>query len=78
MRARQLGIEIPKEVSVTGFDDIALATVVTPSLTTVRVPQLEMGRTAANLMLELLSNKQPKSKELQTEIVHRESLIELC
>ena len=78
VRARQLGIDIPREVSVTGFDDIALAQVVSPSLTTVRVPQLEMGRSAANLMLELLSNKRPKSTELQTEIVQRESLIELC
>jgi len=78
VRARQLGIDIPQEVSVTGFDDIALAQVVSPSLTTVRVPQLEMGRSAANLMLELLSNKRPKSTELQTEIVQRESLIELC
>jgi len=78
VRARQLGIDIPRELSVTGFDDIALAQVVSPSLTTVRVPQLEMGRSAANLMLELLSNKRPKSTELQTEIVQRESLIELC
>jgi len=77
VRARKLGIEIPREVSVTGFDDISLATVVSPALTTVRVPQLEMGRSAATLMLELLSNKNPKSRELQTEIVYRESLIEL-
>ena len=77
VRARQLGIQIPGEVSVTGFDDISIATVVSPSLTTVRVPQLEMGRSAATLMLDLLSNNRPKSIELQTEIVHRESLIEL-
>lgn len=78
VRARQLGIEVPRQVSVTGFDDIALAKVVSPALTTVRVPQLEMGRSAATLMLDLLSNKRPKSKELQTEIVHRESLTEPC
>lgn len=77
VRAKKLGVEIPGEVSVTGFDDIALATVVSPALTTVRVPQLEMGRSAARLMLELLSDNRPQSIELQTEIVHRESLIEL-
>jgi len=77
VRARKLGIAIPGEVSVTGFDDIALATVVSPALTTVRVPQLEMGRSAAKLMLELLSNNRPQSVELQTEIVYRESLIEV-
>ena len=77
VRAGQLGLQIPQDVSVTGFDDIALATVVSPSLTTVRVPQLEMGRSAAELMLDLLSGKRPHSRELQTEIVHRDSLIEL-
>ena len=77
VRARQLGADIPGEISVTGFDDIALATVVSPALTTVRVPQLEMGRSAAELMLELLSGNRPQNVELQTKIVHRESLIEV-
>lgn len=77
VRAKELGVDIPNDVSVTGFDDITLATVVSPALTTVRVPQLEMGKSAANLMLKLLSNETPKSEELKTEIVHRESLIEI-
>ncbi len=77
VRARQLKINIPGEVSVTGFDDISLATAVTPSLTTVRVPQLEMGRTAARVMLDLLKDGTSKSHELETEIIHRESLAEL-
>ena len=62
VRARQQGIEIPQQVSITGFDDIGLATAVYPSLTTVRVPQEEMGRSAARLLLELLSGEgTPKS-----------------
>lgn len=77
VRARQLGIKIPDDVSVTGFDDISLATVVSPALTTVRVPQLEMGKTAARVMLELLNNGTSKSLELETEIIHRESLADL-
>lgn len=76
VRAKSQGIKVPEELSVTGFDDISLATVVSPSLTTVRVPQLEMGRTAATLMLELLNSRSPLSIELPTEIVHRESLIQ--
>lgn len=74
VRARQLGIKIPDDISVTGFDDISLATVVTPALTTVRVPQLEMGKTAARVMLELLNNGTSQSFELETEIIQRESL----
>jgi LacI family transcriptional regulator len=75
VRARQLGIAVPQDVSITGFDDIDLATAVCPSLTTVRVPQNRMGQTAARLLLELLSTgKKPPSIELDTEIIHRESL----
>ena len=74
VRAKQLGIAVPQQVSITGFDDISLATVVSPALTTVRVPQLSMGRTAAKLLLDLLAGETPVSTELETEIVHRESL----
>ena len=75
VRARQQGIEILQQVSVTGFDDIGLATAVHPSLTTVRVPQEEMGKCAARLLLELLSRDGiPKSVEFETDIVFRESL----
>lgn len=77
VRARELGIAIPGEVSVTGFDDISLATAVYPALTTVRVPQLEMGKTAARVMLELLNKGSSVSYELETEIIHRESLASL-
>lgn len=77
VRARKLGIKVPDDISVTGFDDISLATVVTPALTTVRVPQLEMGKTAARVMLELLNNGTSQSHELQTQIIHRDSLATL-
>ncbi len=75
VRARQLGIAVPQDVSVTGFDDIDLATAVYPPLTTVRVPQRRMGQTAARLLLELLfDGNRPSSVEFDTEIIHRESL----
>lgn len=75
VRARQTGIAIPDAVSITGFDDIDIATTVYPTLTTVRVPQRRMGRSAARLLLELLStNSKPASIEFETEIMYRESL----
>ena len=75
VRARQLGIAIPGDVSVTGFDDISLATAVSPQLTTVRVPQVDMGASAAQLLLQLIDGKEtPQSIEFETQIVRRESL----
>ncbi|MBN1920709.1 MAG: LacI family DNA-binding transcriptional regulator [Anaerolineae bacterium] len=52
----QEGWSIPRHISVIGFDDIPLASMCTPNLTTVRQPALEMGRQAARLLLELIEN----------------------
>lgn len=51
------GLRVPEDVAVVGFDDGALATVVQPPLTTVRVPRVEMGRVAARKLLELLRGR---------------------
>ena len=76
VRARERGFSVPEDISVTGFDDIALASVVQPTLTTVRVPQLEMGRLAARHLLDLVSGKASVSSvELGTDIVMRGSLV---
>ncbi|WP_328988778.1 LacI family transcriptional regulator [Kribbella sp. NBC_01245] len=53
MRLRELGVDVPGEVSVTGFDDISLDRVAHSNLTTVSVPRDQLGRQAGE-MLELL------------------------
>lgn len=54
--AREAGIDVPGQLSITGFDDTPLASVVTPSLTTVRQPAHELGRSAAKLLFALLES----------------------
>lgn len=73
--AREAGISVPDQLSIIGFDDIGLASVVTPPMTTVRVPQIEMGRAAAALLLNLVTGTSiPKSVELRTEFIARGTL----
>lgn len=73
--ARSLGLRVPEDVSVTGFDDIEIARIVSPPLTTVHVPHREMGTKAARLVAGLLSGETPaQGTELATSIVERESL----
>lgn len=72
---RTRGISVPDMISVVGFDDIPLASLVTPALTTVRQPLIEMGRVATTMLLRLIS-AQPLDYtrvELATTLVVRES-----
>ncbi len=55
---RYLGLNIPGDVSVVGFDDIPEATWATPQLTTVRQPIQEMGATAFRMLLRLTNQKE--------------------
>ncbi len=74
-RARELGYDVPADVSITGFDDIEIATVVAPQLTTVHVPHREMGTNAAKALIEMVEDNKPgEVTELKVSIRLRESL----
>ncbi|MEW5683809.1 MAG: LacI family DNA-binding transcriptional regulator [Pseudomonadota bacterium] len=61
--ARQLGLKVPEEVSVVGFDDFQIASRLWPALTTVRTPTREIGRLAAErLMGKEDDNRDPKGR----------------
>jgi len=70
--AHQAGLELPRELSVAGFDDTTLARMVWPPLTTIRQPTFELARTATEL---LLSGQTLVHKRLQHELVERESVV---
>lgn len=66
------GIDVPGQVSVTGFDDLDIAAQVNPPLTTMRVPSEEMGRRAAEYLLACLDGRQPNARtRLDVELVER-------
>ncbi|MFE5702155.1 LacI family DNA-binding transcriptional regulator [Rhodococcus koreensis] len=54
---RSEGIRVPEELSVVGFDDLPMVSLLTPRLTTVRQPARDMGVRAANLLFELIDDK---------------------
>ncbi|WP_211191010.1 LacI family DNA-binding transcriptional regulator [Actinomycetospora sp. TBRC 11914] len=53
---REVGLRVPEDVSVVGFDDLPFSALLTPRLTTVRQPAHEMGFRAASALFELLEN----------------------
>ncbi|MEM9522892.1 MAG: substrate-binding domain-containing protein, partial [Pseudomonadota bacterium] len=73
--ARKMGLRVPKDISITGFDDIELATLAEPGLTTVHVPHREMGRRAAEMLVRMVKERTPAdSIELPAHIRLRQSL----
>ncbi|EET48070.1 LacI family DNA-binding transcriptional regulator [Thalassobium sp. R2A62] len=63
--ATEMGLSVPEDVSVTGFDGIEIANIVTPKLATVHVPHAEMGRRAAD---ELVSMVEQSTKGTSFEL----------
>ncbi|MEM6665211.1 MAG: LacI family DNA-binding transcriptional regulator [Pseudomonadota bacterium] len=73
--ARKMGLAVPLDLSIIGFDDIDLAQVVEPPLTTVRVPHARMGRTAARTLVNWIKSGNPPERVMfDTDIVMRQSL----
>lgn len=71
---RTLGIRVPDDIALMGFDDSPIATTMTPALSTVRQPSYEAGQTVADVLLSLLAGGDaPHETILPTELVIRES-----
>ena len=73
--AEERGLEIPRDLSIVGFDDVEKTQIVTPALTTVRQPLAEMGRMAVSLLTRLLEGQPIEAMrvELATKLIVRES-----
>jgi len=69
------GCKVPEDVSVIGFDDIEADLLLDPSLSTVRVPKIELGVEALKLLANTLKNKKslPKKILVPVELIIRES-----
>ncbi len=74
---QELGMQIPQDVAVIGYDDLPFSRFMKPSLTTVRQPSLEIGNKAAEIILENIrtpSNWKTATVKLQPELVIRDSV----
>jgi DNA-binding LacI/PurR family transcriptional regulator len=70
----EMHIRVPEAVSVVGFDDSILSAYITPSLTTVHAPTELVGRTAAEILIDIIQGKPVKRENiLPTKLVIRRS-----
>lgn len=72
---RSAGLNVPRDISVIGFDDIAFAGLNQPSLTTVNLPRGELGRRAVEALLETLDDPKRDGMEIRipTHLITRDS-----
>jgi DNA-binding LacI/PurR family transcriptional regulator len=70
----EIGLRVPEDVAIVGFDDLRLSSYLIPPLTTVRAPTEKVGRTAACLLFNLIKDQPADAVTLlSTEIIIRRS-----
>ncbi|WP_043930540.1 LacI family DNA-binding transcriptional regulator [Bacillus sp. EB01] len=76
--AYELGVKIPEQLSIVGFNDVATAKYMMPPLTTVKLYTEIMGETAVDLLIDRLTSKREVSKKItiNTKLIIRESAAE--
>lgn len=75
MELKRAGYRVPEQIGIIGFDDIHMASLTDPALTTVRQPSYEMGWKAVDLLLEFLDQPHEEVRKiiLDTSLVIRDS-----
>ncbi|GGQ68053.1 LacI family transcriptional regulator [Streptomyces althioticus] len=71
--ARRLGLRVPADLSVTGMDDLALATAIDPELTTVRLDAELFGERGMQALLAVLNGEQPSDTDIPVHLQVRGS-----
>ncbi len=73
--ARDMGVRVPEDISLAGFDDIEVAGYCNPPLTTVRVPAYEIGQIAFKILLDMVNTHSNQAQQycLDTSLIIRSS-----
>ncbi|WP_318530041.1 LacI family DNA-binding transcriptional regulator [Secundilactobacillus paracollinoides] len=76
---KNLGIEVPRDISVMGYDGIDLGTYVEPALTTIQQPIARMGELAMQLLINRINNPDINHQvvELPVRLIQRESVVNI-
>ncbi|MCD4720131.1 MAG: LacI family transcriptional regulator [Desulfobacula sp.] len=74
--ARELGLNLPEDLSIVGFDDVQIASYVVPGLTTIHQPAYEMGKMGTKLLFQRIKGQaKPVQLMMESSLIVRESTI---
>ena len=73
MAAIQSGYRVPEDIKVAGFDDSSISRFCSPSMTTVRMDQKKIAKTAIDMITKMVAGEQPESVEYDSILIERES-----
>ena len=74
--ADELGLRVPQDISVIGYDNVRNARFFTPALTTIHQPKDSLGETAFNMLMDRIVNKREESQsiEVHPRLIERRSV----
>ncbi len=75
--AKDLGLSVPRDISIIGIDDIVLSRYIEPNLTTMGIDKVGMGALAMDMLFQKIKGKNPNSVLLPMELVIRDSVYDL-
>ena len=76
---RERGLRIPEDMSIVGFDNISVADIITPGLTTINQPAYETGELATNMLLKRITGKDVSDNQiiLEPSLIIRDSVLNI-
>ncbi len=75
--AKAMGVKVPDDIAVIGYDDIYISNLTNPSLTTIRQPIAQMGRQAFDVLMDIVEGKTPYESKIisfEPELIIRDSV----
>lgn len=72
-RALEVGLSVPDDIAIVGFDDIMMCEAMTPTLTSIRIDRDQLGRVAVDTLCALVEEGAAPSRRLPVELVVRDS-----
>ena len=73
--AQQVGLRVPEDIRIIGFDDSSISRLCSPKLSTLGFQQREIAKTAIDMMSQMMNGQQPENVDFDTVLIERESTL---